>query len=243
MEKEHLMGSWTRQFMVVLCLVFLGGWQAMGQYSAPMEITNAKVYFEKFSPVTEFEVQQQVEKITLRKDSVEFLGALVELKEFYNKVIYRKLNEQIIREISSFDLSDRVIPVYRRDLNESNDTTIRYVIRNDLNMMEALISDYGRDNMRKLNFQVFYIEDLKTGEKYRSHVSIYNMLQVLNVHHSYTIGRKKRKTTPSEIENKISRSLAKLKVERTNQVDSSQLLMGVLGLLFLTIMTVAGNLN
>lgn len=244
MEKEPLIQFWAGRFLLVLCWVTLGGLQTMGQYSAPMEIVDARVYFEKFAPVGEFEIQQQVAKIALRRDSAEFLGALVELKEIYNKIIYRKLNEEIIGEIGNFDLGEKVVPIYRRDLIESNDTNIRYVIRNDLNMMEVLISDYDRNNNRKLNFQLFYIEDLKTGEKYRNHTSIYNMLQVLNVHQNFRVGKEKRKPTPSEIENKISRSMAKVKSARTGtSLDAAQIFMAALAFIGLAFVILGEILN
>jgi len=171
----------------------------------PMEMKDSRIYIEKFTPIyTHDLVEFDLENISERSD-------LIELLRLYNEHIYRGINNETYNTIVELEAEEHIIPIYLRDFEETTDTTVRFIVKNDFSivdvfdkMLNSSYSYYSSSN----NITEYYIYDREKNIRYYSFYDSDEMLQMLDLFYEYST--EKSNPTRAEFEKLWNKRKSKL---------------------------------
>lgn len=173
-------------------------------YSLPKNLAGEKVYFEKFSQIYLHDLNEEINNLSMDEDSVKFRSSLVNLISAYNKLYYRKFNEYLASTIETMEIDSHIVPIYKRDLREMNQQDVRFVVRNEINIVEGFLTAYENDDFQQVYEQKFYLYDKKTGTKYLSYENMTQMLMALDLYYALEQNGLLDEMDKEELEQKIS---------------------------------------
>lgn len=148
--------------------------------SFPMNLEGEVIYFEKFEPIYFQDIEGMINKIKLRGDSLKFRSTIGEILEAHNKLLYRQYNDELIEYIHKRGLVGKVVPIFPRDLEEME--TPRFVIRNNMNLLTAMLEFYESDSSKSVEKHQFYLHDTRSNTEYRKFDEIKDIVGVTSAY-------------------------------------------------------------
>ena len=140
----------------------------------PLACLSEKIYIEKYEPITPYEIAQAItnRENSSDKDSTRGKTQIIEGANFFNLILYRKINNHI--DQLTDETNDTLInTVHSRDRKENIDGNYQYLILSDFNFTAF-------DEKSKIR-EGYYIYDQTNDTKYNTYPSVESLLRALKM--------------------------------------------------------------
>ena len=142
----------------------------------PEELGNHVLYFEKHTPIKNHLLLEKLSDLSGGSDLKEFKKNMGDYAYYHNKLNYRLLNEFVLDKIEEEKVNNNIVPTYPRDIRESSDSTMRFVLMTNTSYTDLLINAYKKRNLYYSDVDKepdYYIFDRQTKTRYNSFSSSY----------------------------------------------------------------------
>ncbi len=135
----------------------------------PLDCLDKKIYVEKYEPITSFEIAQAINarENGSDNDSINGKSQIIEGANFFNLILYRKINNQIT-ELTISQKDSLLEAVHKRDRVENINGNYRYLVLSDFSFTAF-------DEKSKVN-PGYYLYDQETNTKYQTFPTVESLL-------------------------------------------------------------------
>jgi hypothetical protein len=183
--------------LILLSSVFNGRAQTIDAI-IPIESLNGPFCIEKYEPITNYKIGITIRQSMLLSSSdsssIESKNEILAGAEFFNLVLYRKINNSIDELIASRKDS-LFLSSHKRDIEEKGDTNYRYIIRSGFNI-DAF-------DPKTEHVDGYYIYDTKKMKKCLSFPSLESLVKAID--HSIEYVDRRVSTSQSQLDRHIIR--------------------------------------
>ncbi len=210
-----------KALLIAIASLFIG-FSANGQsdinlYVIPAEFSGHKVYIEKFSQIQFKDLTDEDLELIKGNDSITRMEKFSELLDYYNSSWYRDLNKGIKEEIADLKFKDEFATIYRREFEESPDTTDRFIIYNNFSIVEIFAeANYSLNDAQADAAFSYYIYDRDSQTKHRDVSSLQNLLSKVDKYKQLEQNGTLHKLTRDEIEILVTETVSEEKRPRNS---------------------------
>ncbi|XOV66103.1 MAG: hypothetical protein ACFHU9_10745 [Fluviicola sp.] len=194
----------------------------------PIDCLDDTLYLQKYEPFTSHEIGVTMSDLlshaTDKEDTMMVQDLVLSGAEFFNLVLYRKINNGIDEVIkSSEDLP--LIAVHKTDLNENINSNYRYVIRSTFTL-----ESFDSQNQYRYGYHIY---DIENDVHYRNYPTLAMLIESL----SYSRDLKSRENTLSQT--KLDRKLTDKALKPAKRKrNATRVLLGVCYAAFITLISI-----
>lgn len=140
----------------------------------PLECLDQKIYIEKYEPITSFEIAQAINdrENSSEKDSINGKTQILEGANFFNLILYRKINNQIT-DLTTATKDTLIEAVHKRDRQENINGNYRYLVLTDFSFTAF-------DEKSKVN-PGYYLFDQENNIKYQTYPTVESVLSAIEL--------------------------------------------------------------
>lgn len=175
--------------------------------SIPKNLCGNTLYVQKFAPIRIEDLSQKEIDRILQGDSSN-MQDFIETLDLYNSFLYRKFNQQIDEELKLRVEIFEFKMIYARDFFETQNDSVRYLLKPDFSIIEIFQNRQNQDAYRKktkLEFK-YFIYDKQRDVAFKDQLNLYSFFIKLENYQSICKSGELQFLSPFELEKFLTNS-------------------------------------